>query len=65
VPIAIRNAGGVITMNPPADRRLEPHDEILIVANDDSTIEFARNRSPRRRRNRCPSGASRSAANAS
>jgi len=40
VPIAIRNADGVIAMNPPADRRLESHDEILIVANDDSTIEF-------------------------
>lgn len=40
VPLGIRNAAGEITMNPPAERKLEPTDEILIVANDDSTIEF-------------------------
>jgi len=40
VPIGIRDADGEITMKPSADRRMAPNDEILIVANDDSTIAF-------------------------
>jgi len=40
VPMGIRDADGTITMNPPADRVLGPDDEILIVADDDSTIEL-------------------------
>jgi hypothetical protein len=40
VPIGIRNADGLITINPESNRVLEPADEILIVADDDSTIEL-------------------------
>ncbi len=40
VPMGIRDADGTITMNPPPDRVLEVDDEILIVADDDSTIEL-------------------------
>ena len=40
VPIGIRDADGEITMKPLANRRMAPNDEILIVADDDSTIEF-------------------------
>ncbi|MBT8100752.1 MAG: hypothetical protein KJO82_13435, partial [Gammaproteobacteria bacterium] len=41
VPMGVRDADGNIFMNPPGDRVLEPTDEILIVADDDSTIELA------------------------
>ena len=40
VPMGIRNADGEITMNPDPARVLEPSDEILIIADDDSTIEL-------------------------
>ena len=40
VPIGIRNADGEIFMNPERGRHLEPTDEVLIVADDDSTIEL-------------------------
>jgi hypothetical protein len=40
VPLGIRNADGVITINPDPHRTLEPTDEIVIVADDDSTIEL-------------------------
>ncbi len=40
VPMGIRNADGTIFMNPPGDRAMAPTDEVLILANDDSTIEF-------------------------
>lgn len=40
VPMGIRNAVGDITINPDPRRMLEPGDEILIVADDDSTIEM-------------------------
>ncbi len=40
VPMGVRDADGRITMNPPRDHVLEPGDEILIVADDDSTIEL-------------------------
>ncbi len=40
VPLGVRDADGNIFLKPDPDRRLEPGDEILIVADDDSTIEF-------------------------
>lgn len=40
VPIGIRNADGDILLNPPGDHALEPTDEVLIIADDDSTIEL-------------------------
>jgi len=40
VPLGIRDVGAGITMNPPADRVLQPDDELLILADDDSTIDF-------------------------
>ena len=40
VPIGIRNGAGDISINPDATRLLEPSDEILIIADDDSTIEL-------------------------
>ena len=40
VPMGIRNADGDITMNPDPARVLEPTDELLILADDDSTIEL-------------------------
>lgn len=40
VPIGVRNADGDILMNPGAGRVLEPTDEVLIIADDDSTIEL-------------------------
>lgn len=40
VPVGIRGADGQITLNPPGSRVLESNDQILIVADDDSTIEF-------------------------
>ena len=40
VPVGIRNGDGEITMNPSAEQVLEPNDEILIIADDDSTIDF-------------------------
>ncbi|MEO1175209.1 MAG: hypothetical protein AAFX94_24605, partial [Myxococcota bacterium] len=40
VPMGIRTADDELIVRPPLDRRLGPGDEILIVANDDSTIEF-------------------------
>ena len=40
VPMGVRNAGGEITVNPDTSREMCPGDEILIVADDDSTIEL-------------------------
>ena len=40
VPIGIRTADGEIAMNPDPNRRLGAGEEILIIADDDSTIEF-------------------------
>ena len=40
VPMGIRNGDGEIAMNPASSRRMEPNDEILILADDDSTIEL-------------------------
>ena len=40
VPMGIRNADGEIFMNPSVDQAMAPNDEVLILADDDSTIEF-------------------------
>lgn len=40
VPIGIRTPDGAVTIRPPLETVLGPDDEILIVAEDDSTIEF-------------------------
>ena len=40
VPMGIRNADGAIFMNPPCDQAMNPTDEVLILADDDSTIEY-------------------------
>ena len=40
VPMGIRNADGAIFMNPSSDQAMAPNDEVLILANDDSTIDF-------------------------
>ena len=40
VPIGIRDGDGEITIRPPLDRVLGDDDEVLIIAEDDSTIEF-------------------------
>lgn len=40
VPLGIRKAGGEILINPPVDQILKPDDEVLILAQDDSTIDF-------------------------
>ena len=40
VPIGIRNANGEIFMNPSCIQPMAPNDEVLIIANNDSTIEF-------------------------
>ena len=40
VPMGIRAGDGEITMNPASDRPMQADDEILIVAEDDSTIEL-------------------------
>lgn len=40
VPIGIRDADGKITLKPSPDRQLALNDEVLIVADDDSTIVF-------------------------
>jgi hypothetical protein len=40
VPMGIRSADGEIALNPPGKRIMQPDDEILIVAEDDSTIDF-------------------------
>lgn len=40
VPLGIRSADGSIFMNPPCDQAMAPTDEVLILADDDSTIEY-------------------------
>jgi len=40
VPMGIRNAEGEIIMNPSVDYRMQTGDDILIVADDDSTIKY-------------------------
>lgn len=43
VPIGVRSANGDITMNPSVDYIMRADDSILIVADDDSTIEYMAN----------------------
>lgn len=40
VPMGIRDASGVLSLNPDIETVMKADDEILIVADDDSTIEF-------------------------
>ncbi len=43
VPIGIRPRGGEIVIRPPAETALKAEDEIVIIAQDDSSIEFRPN----------------------
>lgn len=56
VPMGIRSADGEIALNPPGERRMAPDDEILIVAEDDSTIEFGSEPVARARHFELPGG---------
>ncbi len=40
VPLGIKEAGGKITLNPGSDYKLKNDDEIVIIAEDDSSIKF-------------------------
>ena len=40
VPMGVRQGDGVLLLNPPRDYRMRSDDDILIVADDDSTIEL-------------------------
>lgn len=40
VPIGVRHADGSLQINPPVDLQLQDDDDVLILAEDDSTIEF-------------------------
>ena len=40
VPMGIRHADGSLLIKPPADMKMLPNDDILILAEDDSTIDF-------------------------
>lgn len=40
VPMGLRHADGTLALNPPGETHVRPDDEILIVAGDDSTIEY-------------------------
>ncbi|MCB1233757.1 MAG: hypothetical protein KDM91_01640 [Verrucomicrobiae bacterium] len=42
VPLGLRTATGDLEINPPIDRRLDKGDEVLILAEDDSTIDFVK-----------------------
>ncbi len=42
VPMGLRHADGRLSLNPPIDTKLAEDDDILILAEDDSTIEFRR-----------------------
>lgn len=42
VPIGLRHADGTVVINPEADLKLVDGDDILILAEDDSTIEFVK-----------------------
>ncbi len=43
VPLGVRNAAGKILMNPSVDYVMQSDDDVLIVADDDSTIEYHKN----------------------
>jgi hypothetical protein len=40
VPLGLRRADGKLMLNPPVNTKLAPDDDILILAEDDSSIEF-------------------------
>ena len=40
VPMGLRHEDGTIAVNPPVDTKLQPGDAVLILAEDDSTIEW-------------------------
>ena len=40
VPLGLRHGDGTIAINPPCDTKLSADDDILILAEDDSTIDF-------------------------
>ena len=40
VPLGVRNAAGEIKINPPPAQTMRADDDVLIVAEDDSTVEF-------------------------
>jgi hypothetical protein len=40
VPMGVRSARGEICLNPPGERVMQPGDEVVILAEDDSSIEF-------------------------
>lgn len=41
VPMGVRNAAGDIKMNPPVNQVLQPGDDIVVLAEDDSTIGYS------------------------
>jgi Castor and Pollux, part of voltage-gated ion channel/Calcium-activated potassium channel slowpoke-like RCK domain len=41
VPLGIRQASGAIALNPPPSRALRPDDDIIVLAEDDSTIGYS------------------------
>ncbi|MAE00865.1 MAG: hypothetical protein CMK53_09530 [Proteobacteria bacterium] len=43
VPLGVRNSEGTITMNPPLDYVLNDDDDIIVLAEDDSTINYSDN----------------------
>jgi hypothetical protein len=40
VPIGVRQEDGTLLINPPVDYAMQPKDDVLILADDDSSIEF-------------------------
>ena len=40
VPMGLRHSDGRITLNPPANQLVQPDDAVLILAEDDSTIDY-------------------------
>ncbi|MBN2361678.1 MAG: hypothetical protein JXR83_19655 [Deltaproteobacteria bacterium] len=42
VPLGLRHADGQIALNPPRDLALRPDDDVIVLAEDDSTIGFSR-----------------------
>jgi hypothetical protein len=40
VPMGVRTRRGEIALNPPGERAMQPGDEVLILAEDDSSIDF-------------------------
>ena len=64
VPIGVRDADGEIVMNPNPERPMAEGDEVLIVADDDSTIDYQADALRYRVTCRCPRCATNNAWNA-